>query len=60
MYEYTIKPTIEPNDQYQKAKKALLDAMNEVNQLSQEQQYQLMQEIIPPAILCQLLNKLSQ
>lgn len=46
MYNYEIKPTIDPKNNYEKARKDVLQAMDSIQKLTQQQQQQLAYELI--------------
>lgn len=60
MYGYTIKPTVEPNDQYAKAEKALLEALDEVAKLPPEQKQQLLGEVLAMEMFKEMMNNMSR
>ena len=43
---YTLKPSIEPTDKYAKAQQKLFEAINAVNELSPQQQINLVSELV--------------
>ena len=46
MNGYTIKPSIEPNDKYEKAKKDALQALDSIRDLNMQQQQLLFKELV--------------
>lgn len=46
MNGYEIKPTIDPKDNYEKARKDVIQAMNSIQKLTSQEQQQLAYELL--------------
>ncbi|MDE6424691.1 MAG: hypothetical protein K2K89_00915 [Ruminococcus sp.] len=46
MNGYTIKPSIEPNDKYEKARQDVFQALNSISDLDMQQQQRLLLELV--------------
>ncbi|MDE5558526.1 MAG: hypothetical protein K2J32_12735 [Ruminococcus sp.] len=46
MNGYTIKPSIEPNDKYEKARHDVFQALNSISDLDMQQQQRLLLELV--------------
>lgn len=60
MNGYKIKPTFEPNDKYEKAKKDVIQAFNSMQELAPQQRQKLVQELFGYKVAMQLFKIIQQ
>ena len=56
MNGYTVKPTVEPNDKYEKAKQDCITALKSFYELKPEQRKRLVQEALGSQFGLQVIN----
>lgn len=60
MNGYTIKPSIEPNDKYEKAKQDVIQAIKSLQGLTSEQRRCLVKEALGLELAAQVFNAFPQ
>lgn len=60
MNGYTIKPSIEPNDKYEKAKQDVIQAIKSLQELTPEQRKRLVKEALGSELATQIFNYFPQ
>ena len=60
MNGYKIRPSIEPNDKYKKAKQDVIQAANSVRELTPQQCQKLAQELFGHEVVIQMFKIIQQ
>lgn len=58
--DFDIKPDLEPKDDYEKARKSLVEALNDFQKLNNPEKEKLFKEIFTAEIYNQVLSMLQQ